>query len=241
MKKTQEAKIEKAPKVKKERKKRERGKLWKEFKTFINRGNALDLAVGVVIGGVFNAIVTSLVNILLSVATWGVPGGLSGLVTVLPALSPGQSASNVNPDWLNVYTAQEFNAMAEKISDEGGVVSLFTSSYTQHGSSYYYNGCAIIDWGAFINAVITFLIVATTLFVIVKVFNYLKKKGQLAQEKAKEEYYKKHPEERPVILPPGPAAPTETELLASILAELKKVNETKGISDATETKKIENV
>ena len=64
--------------------------LWAEFKEFINKGNAFMLAVGVVIGGAFNAIVTALVNILMSVATWGVPGGLKGLVTVLPALNEAQ-------------------------------------------------------------------------------------------------------------------------------------------------------
>lgn len=37
-------------------------KLWKEFKEFIARGNVIDLAVGVMIGGAFNKIVTSIVN-----------------------------------------------------------------------------------------------------------------------------------------------------------------------------------
>ena len=64
--------------------------LWAEFKEFINRGNAFMLAVGVVIGGAFSAIVTAFVNILLSVATWPVPGGLKGLVSVLPALTEPQ-------------------------------------------------------------------------------------------------------------------------------------------------------
>ena len=36
--------------------------LFEEFKTFIKRGNVIDLAVGVVIGGAFSTIVTSLVN-----------------------------------------------------------------------------------------------------------------------------------------------------------------------------------
>jgi large conductance mechanosensitive channel len=36
--------------------------MWKEFKEFIMRGNVLDLAVAVIIGGAFGAIVTSLVN-----------------------------------------------------------------------------------------------------------------------------------------------------------------------------------
>jgi large conductance mechanosensitive channel protein len=37
-------------------------KLIKEFKTFITRGNVLDLAVGVIVGGAFTAIVTALTN-----------------------------------------------------------------------------------------------------------------------------------------------------------------------------------
>jgi large conductance mechanosensitive channel len=36
--------------------------MWKEFKAFVLRGNVLDLAIAVVIGGAFGAIVTSLVN-----------------------------------------------------------------------------------------------------------------------------------------------------------------------------------
>ncbi len=36
--------------------------MWKEFKTFVMRGNVLDLAVGVIIGTAFGKIVTSLVN-----------------------------------------------------------------------------------------------------------------------------------------------------------------------------------
>lgn len=37
-------------------------KMIKEFKEFINRGNVMDLAIGVIVGGAFNTIVTSLVN-----------------------------------------------------------------------------------------------------------------------------------------------------------------------------------
>ena len=36
--------------------------MWKEFKKFIARGNVIDLAIGVIIGGAFGQIVTSLVN-----------------------------------------------------------------------------------------------------------------------------------------------------------------------------------
>ncbi len=36
--------------------------MWKEFQAFLKRGNVIDLAVAVILGGVFGAIVTSLVN-----------------------------------------------------------------------------------------------------------------------------------------------------------------------------------
>jgi uncharacterized membrane protein len=62
-----------------------KGKLGKEFRDFITRGNVVDLAIGVIMGNAFSAIVTAFTNILLSICTWGVPGGLKGLVTVLPA------------------------------------------------------------------------------------------------------------------------------------------------------------
>ena len=40
--------------------------MFEEFKKFISRGNVMDLAVGVIIGGAFQAIVTSLVNDLIT-------------------------------------------------------------------------------------------------------------------------------------------------------------------------------
>ncbi|MBQ3898204.1 MAG: large conductance mechanosensitive channel protein MscL, partial [Lachnospiraceae bacterium] len=40
--------------------------IFKEFKEFITRGNVLDMAVGIIIGGAFTAIVNSLVNDILN-------------------------------------------------------------------------------------------------------------------------------------------------------------------------------
>ena len=58
--------------------------LLKEFKEFINRGNVMDLAVGVIIGGAFTSIVTSLtddiINPLISVIAGGGADAVSGLV-----------------------------------------------------------------------------------------------------------------------------------------------------------------
>ncbi len=36
--------------------------MWKEFKAFVSRGNVIDLAIGVIIGGAFGKIISSLVN-----------------------------------------------------------------------------------------------------------------------------------------------------------------------------------
>src|SRR5574344_2960083 len=93
------------------KKNKESGKnLWKEFKTFITRGNVVDMATGVVIGGAFGAIVTAVVNILLSVCTWGVPSGLKGLVTVLPALNDAQKGiSGIG----QTFSASEFSEIAK--------------------------------------------------------------------------------------------------------------------------------
>ena len=198
--------------------------IWTEFRAFISRGNILDLAVGVIIGGAFNAIVNAFTAILLSICTWGVPGGLAGLVTVLPPASPSQRVPSdilINGQSLQQsYTASEWAVL----SQQDDFTATISSMYTKHGASYFYNGAAIIDWGAFINAIISFVIIALTLFVIVKVVKYAAKKRKELEDKAKEEYYKRHPEERPLPPQPEPAKPTTDELLTAILEELKKQN-----------------
>lgn len=60
-------------------------KFWKEFKAFISRGNILDMAVGVIVGGAFSKIVTSLVNDIIMPLIAMAMGGksMSGLCLVL--------------------------------------------------------------------------------------------------------------------------------------------------------------
>lgn len=75
-------------------------KFWKEFKTFINRGNILDLAVGVIIGSAFSAIVTSLTNkIIMPLINFLLSGkgdnGLESARTMLKTVYDG----NGNIDW----------------------------------------------------------------------------------------------------------------------------------------------
>lgn len=220
------------------KKKREKGKLWKEFKNFINKGNAFMLAVGVVIGGAFSAITNAFVNILLSVCTWAVPGGLKGLVTVLPALNDAQKGMDATRGLGQFFDASKLQELAkvEAIATYGEVTvnetptlienvkATILSKYTLHGTTYTYNMSAVIDWGTLINAFISFIIIALVLFTIVKVANTIAAKKKQIDAQLLEAYYVKHPEERPAPVEPGKPAPTEAELLTQILVELKKSN-----------------
>lgn len=116
-------------------------KFLSEFKTFITRGNVIDMAVGVIVGGAFTAIVNSLSNNI-----------LRPLINWLLAIILGKDSLS------EVYT---FLQVAYK-TDENGlqVVDLAESIY--------------IDWGAFVNAIINFFIIAIVLFTIVRVINNIR-------------------------------------------------------------------
>jgi len=214
------------------------GQFIKEFGAFINRGSVVDMAVGVIIGGAFSAIVTALVNILLSVCTWAVPGGLKGLVTVLPAANAAQAGMDTSIGLDQSFDVSELQDLAKALAaktytgaDATSVAVIeaqkatILSKYTQHGSIYYYNGSALIDWGTFINAIISFLIIAFVLFIIVKTVAKMKEQNEIIKAKAQEEYFKLHPEERPAPVVPGAPAPTEMDVLIQIRDELKKQNQ----------------
>lgn len=106
----------------------------KEFKKFISRSNVLDMAVGIIMGSAFTAIVTSLVNDILTPLIGLIIGGL------------------------------DFGGLAITI------------------------GNASIAYGSFIQAVINFLLVALSLFLIVKAINrfHFKKEEKPAASTTKE-------------------------------------------------------
>ena len=222
-----------------ETKKKTKG-LWNEFKAFITRGNVVDLAVGVIIGGAFSAIVTAMVNILLSVCTWGVPGGLAGLVTVLPAANAAQAGiAGIGQSFgagdliqmTQVYAAA--NGVADLQPTDATYIQWQTAllgKYTLKGGNYYFNGAALIDWGTFINAIISFLVIALVLFIIVKIVAAAKAKQDEVKAALQEKYYEQHPEERPAPVVAGAPAPTEMDVLVQIRDELKKSNEAKAAS-----------
>ncbi len=116
-------------------------KFFGEFKKFITRGNVLDMAVGVIVGSSFTAIVNALSNNI-----------LKPFINYLLALVFGANSLS------EVYT---FLKHATTVNEAGEVV-------TDLANSIY------IDWGAFINAIINFLLIALVLFCIVKLMNSLK-------------------------------------------------------------------
>ena len=119
-------------------------KLLKEFKAFITKGNVVDLAVGMIIGAAFTAIVTALVNSIFKPLINAIPmGDLQGLITMLVAK---------NADGL---TAAECAKQGIEF-----VADMSKSVY--------------IDWGAFIMAIINFLITALVLFAMVKLINMVR-------------------------------------------------------------------
>lgn len=219
--------------------------LWKDFKAFITRGNILDMAVGVIIGGAFNAIVTAFTKILMSICTWNVPGGIDGLVTVLPATNASQSGAEFAGQFFKVNEVTD--KVIEYAQKQGaGTINVQSDTYLQwkdsllknytlHGDTYTYNSSSIIDWGTFINAIITFFIIALTLFVIVKVVKSISAKRLAIQkdleEKAHQAYLKEHPEEaekerkeQEEKNKPAPK-PDNILLLEEIRDEIKKLNE----------------
>ena len=230
-----------AKRAEKKAAKKNKPSLFEEFKAFISKGNAFMLAVGVVIGGAFSAIVTAFVNILLSVATWAVPGGLKGFVTVLPAFpgSPAQAGAsflcNGEIIKVNKILVEDVNSAVVQFAAAQGRLGLTVEDadfiqwknsmlglYTQHGGVWTYNMSAVIDWGALLTAVISFLIIAIVLFIIVKAVATVNAKKAELEAKALEAHYKKHPEERPAPVEPGLPEPTEKDILVQIRDLLKE-------------------
>ena len=113
-------------------------KIFGEFKDFISRGNVMDMAVGVIIGGAFTAIVNSLVSDLLN--------PILGLIT-------------------------------------GGMMDFSDLTIPLGGTS--------INYGAFLTAVINFLLVALVIFGITKMLNSLHRKKE--QQEEQEEALEKQP------------------------------------------------
>lgn len=139
--------------------------MFEEFKAFIARGNVLDLAVAVIIGGAFGTIVTSLTG--------------DVIMPVVGALFGGADFSN------------HFVLLSVPEGYDGS-----TADYAALKDA----GAAMIGYGAFLTAVINFLILAFVIFLLVRTANRL-----IANK-----------EETP------PAGPSEIDLLTEIRDALRK-------------------
>ena len=132
-------------------------KFFAEFKKFITRGNVVDMAVGVIVGSSFTAIVNGLSNFI-----------LKPIINWLLALIFGKNSLS------EVFTfLTRVDKVQDVLDDDGNVIG--TEIVADLEQSIY------IDWGAFINAVINFFLIAFVLFTIVKIINTLRN-GQEALE-----------------------------------------------------------
>ncbi|MBR6720085.1 MAG: large-conductance mechanosensitive channel protein MscL [Clostridia bacterium] len=137
-----------------------------DFKAFIMRGNIVDMAVGVVVGGAFGKIVTSLVN---------------DIITPLISLATGK-----------VSLADLKAVLRPEVLDEAGEVAVAELA---------------IKYGSFLQNIIDFLIIALSIFFVIRVMMNVQKK--LEELKKKEEVAEEE----------TPAEPVETEL--SVLMEIR--------------------
>lgn len=124
-------------------------KFIQEFKDFAVKGNAIDMAVGVIIGGAFGKIVTSIVNDI-----------------IMPPI--GWLVGGVDFKELKVVLK---DAVPEKLDEAGNVVQAAAAEVT-------------LNYGAFIQNVIDFLIIAFCVFLLVKGITNLSKKKQAEPEEA---------------------------------------------------------
>ncbi|WP_143304465.1 large conductance mechanosensitive channel protein MscL [Chitinophaga vietnamensis] len=115
----------------------------KEFKEFAMKGNVMDLAVGVIIGGAFGKIVTSLVD-----------------NVIMPLVGIFTGGMNFSDKFvlLNDSKGTAFASLAEAKA----------------------KGAPVLAYGAFIQSVIDFLIIAFCIFLLVKFMNKLSRKPEAA-------------------------------------------------------------
>jgi large conductance mechanosensitive channel len=123
----------------------------KEFKAFAMRGNVIDLAVGIIIGGAFGTIVKSLVD-----------------DVIMPPI--GLALGNV--DFADLFMLLKAGAKSPP--------PYATLAEAQAA------GAVTVNYGVFVNAVITFLIVAFSVFLLVRAANRLKPQEAPAAPTTKE-------------------------------------------------------
>jgi large conductance mechanosensitive channel len=134
----------------------------KEFKEFAISGNMFDMAVGIIIGGVFKDLVASFTNNI-----------------VMPIISIFTGGVNFE-EW-KVELPSIFNKTIEVTQEDGTVV-------TEQAKNF-------LNYGSFISAIISFLILMLVVFLMVKGVNKLRKAAEARKAKEKEEKKEEAPPE----------------------------------------------
>jgi large conductance mechanosensitive channel len=168
--------------------------LWEEFKVFINKGNAMALAVGTIIGGAFGNITKSVTNDL-----------------IMPLVNIFLGGTDFSDAKLRLPRMPWVEPKFETIIDETG------AEVVQEIHNY-------LTYGNFIAAVINFLIMAVVVFFIVKAMNSLTeaaKRKEREEAEAAAAAAAAAAAEEAAKNPPAPPAPTAEELLADIRDLLK--------------------
>ncbi len=137
----------------------------KEFRAFINRGNVLDLAVAVVIGGAFGQITASLVSQVIMPPLGLIIGGV---------------------DFANL-----------------GIILKDAAAYPSVAAAVE-AGAPVIQIGAFLNTVVNFLVVAFTIFLVIRAYTRMQRRFARAEAAAEE-----------------PAAPAEPPADVALLTEIR--------------------
>ena len=170
-------------------------KLWEEFKVFINKGNAMALAVGTIIGGAFSNITKSVTNDL-----------------IMPIVNIFLGGTDFSDAKLALPRMPWVEPTYETIVDANG------AEIVQEVRNY-------LTYGNFISAVINFLILALVVFFIVKLVNQMTEAATRKEREAAEAAAAAAAAaaaEEAAKNPPAPPAPTAEELLAEIRDLLKQ-------------------
>ena len=166
-------------------------KLWEEFKVFINKGNAMALAVGTIIGGAFGNITKSVTNDLIMPVVNIFLGGtdFSDAKVALPRMPW------VEPTYETIVGA------------DGAEIVQEVQNY--------------LTYGNFISAVINFLILAAVVFFIVKGMNKISEAATRKEREEAEAAAAAAAAAAAEEAAKNPPAPTAEELLAEIRDLLK--------------------
>lgn len=149
----------------------------KEFKKFISKGNVMEMAVGLIMATYFGAIVKSMVNDI-----------------IMPPI--GYLLGGVDFNDLKFVISDAVAAVPEKLNEAGEVVTPAVVEIPE----------VTINYGSFINTIITFIIVAFAIFMVVKGYNKMKERLEKKEEEA----------------PEKPTEPSKEEILLTEIRDLLK-------------------